>query len=239
MFTANVLKKMLNGIWLRLIHIFPLSLINKEFINRSTDWSLVMSDEDQLLKNSKLLAGVVFILFLILILNFLEGLVLVAGIFLSIGISQQIISVCLNTAADDLQLYVSRWTTIVDYLSQIHIDQHTVTSISDKAEWQDVNEHISQLYISPFITNDLPHGLDSPNSLDIILNFIDEYHDEFDYPVEINSESGQLAFSQHMVSYLHSKLLFHDRLNTLQAKSGGVDSILPIAIGTLIWLLSS
>ena len=112
-----------------------------------------MSDEDQLLKNAKLLAGIVFILFLILILNFLEGMVLVAGIFLSIGISQQVISVCINTAADDLQLYISRWTTIVDYLSQLHIAQHTVTSISDKAEWQDVHEHTSQLYISPFITN--------------------------------------------------------------------------------------
>ncbi len=239
MFTANVLRKMLNGIWLRLIHIFPLSLINKEFINRSTDWSLVMSDEDQLLKNAKLLAGIVFILFLILILNFLEGMVLVAGIFLSIGISQQVISVCINTAADDLQLYISRWTTIVDYLSQLHIAQHTVTSISDKAEWQDVHEHTSQLYISPFITNELPSDLISSTSLDDLLSFIDDYQNEFDYPVEINSESGQLSFSQHMVSYLHSKLLFHDRLNTLQAKSGGVDSILPIAIGTLIWLLFS
>ena len=200
MFTANVLRKMLNGIWLRLIHIFPLSLINKEFINRSTDWSLVMSDEDQLLKNAKLLAGVVFILFLILILNFLEGMVLVAGIFLSIGISQQVISVCINTAADDLQLYISRWTTIVDYLSQLHIEQHTVTSISDKAEWQDVHEHTSQLYISPFITNELPSDLISSPSLDDLLVFIDDYQNEFDYPVEINSESGQLSFSQHMVS---------------------------------------
>ena len=182
MFTANVLRKMLNGIWLRLIHIFPLSLINKEFINRSTDWSLVMSDEDQLLKNAKLLAGVVFILFLILILNFLEGMVLVAGIFLSIGISQQVISVCINTAADDLQLYISRWTTIVDYLSQLHIEQHTVTSISDKAEWQDVHEHTSQLYISPFITNELPSDLISSPSLDDLLVFIDDYqHHVFYY----------------------------------------------------------
>jgi hypothetical protein len=57
------------------------------------------------------------------------------------------------------------------------------------------------------------------------------------YP--ITEDLGCIAFAQHAIKQMKNKLQIYDRLLEIQWRSGGVNTVvLPIAMGTLIYLLS-
>ena len=47
-----------------------------------------------------------------------------------------------------------------------------------------------------------------------------------------------LAFAKHATKQMREKLQIYDELEDLQERSGGVNAVILIALGTLIWLIS-
>ena len=47
-----------------------------------------------------------------------------------------------------------------------------------------------------------------------------------------------LAFFQYATKQMREKLQIYDELDDLQERSGGVNAVILIALGTLIWLIS-
>ena len=76
---------------------------------------------------------------------------------------------------------------------------------------------------------------DSPQ----VSKYLDEHKWELEYKHPITSEDpSYLAFAQHATKQMRDKLRKYDELRGVQQKSGGANTVVLIAIGTLFWLLS-
>ena len=87
---------------------------------------------------------------------------------------------------------------------------------------------------------ELPAKLDrmEPDSPQLY-KYLDEHKWELEYPHSITGEDpSYLAFAQHATKQMRDKLRIYDELLGVQQKSGGANTVVLIAIGTLFWLLS-
>ena len=87
----------------------------------------------------------------------------------------------------------------------------------------------------------MPAKLDGvkPESQQILLEYLDEHKWELEYQQAITyDDSICLAFAQYATKKMIKKLQIYNELQSLQESSGGVNAIVLIALGTLIWLIS-
>ncbi|MFI5406106.1 MAG: hypothetical protein ACHQ1D_06285, partial [Nitrososphaerales archaeon] len=87
----------------------------------------------------------------------------------------------------------------------------------------------------------LPVKLDGvkPESQQILLEYLDEHKGELKYQHAITyDDSSCLTFAQYATKQVIEKLLTYNELKELQERSGGVNAVILIALGTLIWLIS-
>ena len=78
-----------------------------------------------------------------------------------------------------------------------------------------------------------------PESQQILLEYLDEHKWELEYQQAITyDDSSCLAFAQYAIKQMREKLLIYNQQEELQERSGGVNAIVLIAVGTLIWLIS-
>ena len=87
----------------------------------------------------------------------------------------------------------------------------------------------------------LPVKLDGekPESLQLLLDYLEEHKGELKYRQAItHDDSSCLAFAQYAIKQMREKLLLYNELEELQERSGGVNAVILIALGTLIWLIS-
>ena len=87
----------------------------------------------------------------------------------------------------------------------------------------------------------MPAKLDGvkPESQQKLLEYLEEHKLELEYQQAITyDDSSCLAFAQYAIKQMTAKLLIYNELESLQESSGGVNAIVLIALGTLIWLIS-
>ena len=87
----------------------------------------------------------------------------------------------------------------------------------------------------------MPVKLDGvkPESQQILLEYLDEHKWELEYQQAITyDDSSCLAFAQYAIKQMIEKLQIYNELEELQERSGGVNAVILIALGTLIWLIS-
>ena len=87
----------------------------------------------------------------------------------------------------------------------------------------------------------MPVKLDGvkPESQQILLDYLDEHKLELEYQQAITDDDATcLAFTQYAIKQMREKLLLYNELQELQERSGGVNAVILIALGTLIWLIS-
>jgi hypothetical protein len=66
-----------------------------------------------------------------------------------------------------------------------------------------------------------------------------EHKWELEYQQAItNEDSSCLAFFHYATKQLREKMQIYDELEELQERSGGVNAVILMAIGVLIWLIS-
>ncbi|MGA9843469.1 MAG: hypothetical protein WBQ25_14255, partial [Nitrososphaeraceae archaeon] len=87
----------------------------------------------------------------------------------------------------------------------------------------------------------LPDKLDGvkPESPQILLEYLDEHKWELECQQAItHDDSSCLAFAKYATKQMIQKLQIYYELEDLQERSGGVNAVILIALGTLIWLIS-
>jgi hypothetical protein len=107
-------------------------------------------------------------------------------------------------------------------------------------EWRSIESQVQLILISTRAYN-LPVKLDGvkPESQQILLEYLDEHKWELEYQQAITyDDSSFLAFAQYATKQMIEKLKIYVELEELQERSGGVNSVILIALGTLIWLIS-
>ena len=112
--------------------------------------------------------------------------------------------------------------------------------VTTTTDWRTLESKIELILISTRKYN-LPTKLDEvkPESQQKLLEYLDEHKWELEYQQAISFDDSKcLAFAQYATKQMIKKLLIYNELVELQESSGGVNAVVLIALGTLIWLIS-
>jgi len=156
--------------------------------------------------------------------------VIVAALFISFGTGRQIIAISLDTVTTSMDDFISSWASII----------HLVAKNGRTPEWQSIENQVETIFTYNELERKLPAEFkaaepDSPQ----IYKYIDEHKWELGYQPGVTPENHiSLAFAQHAINQLMERLEKYDRLQDAQKKGGGANTVILIAIGTLIWLMA-
>jgi hypothetical protein len=160
--------------------------------------------------------------------------ILIAAVFISLGTGRQIFASALDVVTTNLNTFVSSWTSTLLLLAK---KRPMVTT----TDWRSKEIRVEMILISRRLEYNLPFKLDgvTPESQQILLEYLDEHKWELDCHQAItDDDSSCLAFFQYATKKMREKLQIYDELEDLQERSGGVNAVILIALGTLIWLIS-
>jgi hypothetical protein len=127
--------------------------------------------------------------------------------------------------------FLSSWASILHLLAK---DKMATP------EWSSIEIQVELILFGKGLQYELPAKLDrvKPDSPQVS-KYLDEHKWELEYPHSITGEDPScLAFAQHATKQMGHKLRIYDQLLGVQQRSGGANTVILIAIGTLIWLLS-
>ena len=113
--------------------------------------------------------------------------------------------------------------------------------VTTTTDWRSIESRVEQILFSRGLEYNLPIKLDGvkPESQQILLEYLDEHKWELEYQQAITyDDSSSLAFFHYATKQMREKLQIYDELEELQERSGGVNAVILIALGTLIWLIS-
>jgi hypothetical protein len=159
--------------------------------------------------------------------------VVIAAVFISFGTARQIFASALDGVTTNLDAFLSSWASTLLLLVRNRLMVTTT-------DWRSIERRVELILISTREYN-LPVKLDGvkPESQQILLEYLDEHKWELGYQQPITyDDSSCLAFVQYAAKQMREKLQIYDELEELQERSGGVNAVILIAWGTLIWLAS-
>ena len=179
--------------------------------------------------------GISFVVIAILIvLVFVQNiLVVIAAVFISVGTGRQIFASALDAVTTNLNAFLTSWASTLLLLTKNR-------PMMAATEWRSIENQVMLILISTREYN-LPVKLEGvkPESQQILLEYLDEHKWELECQQAItHDDSNCLAFAQYATKQMIQKLEIYDELEELQERSGGVNAVILIALGTLIWLIS-
>ena len=139
----------------------------------------------------------------------------------------------LDVVTTNLSAFLSSWASTLLLLAR---NSPMVTT----TEWRSIENQVMLILISTREYN-LPDKLDGvkPESPQILLEYLDEHKWELECQQAITQDdSSSLAFAKYATKQMIQKLQIYYELEDLQERSGGVNAVILIALGTLIWLIS-
>ncbi len=164
--------------------------------------------------------------------------IIIAAVFISLGAGRQIFASALDVITTNLNDFLSSWASVLHlFAKNRQMGTMTTTMTTD---WHSIVSHLELILISTG-RYDLPVKLDGvkTESQQILLDYLDEHKLELEYQQAITYDDAScLAFTQYAIKKMREKLLLYNELQELQERSGGVNAVILIALGTLIWLIS-
>ena len=217
-----------NGIFIFLVHKRPKSAAeyNMKLIGQPTNY----------FEFSAALIGISFAVIAILIVIYFDQnvMIIIAAVLISFGTGRQIFASALDVVTTNLNSFLSSWASTLLLLARNRLMVTTTT------DWSTIESKVELILISTHKYN-LPAKLDGvkPESQEKLLGYLDEHKWELEYQQAITyDDSSCLAFAQYAIKQMIEKLQIYYELEELQESSGGVNAIVLIALGTLIWLIS-
>ena len=187
-------------------------------------------------KFSAAVIGISFAVIAILIVIVFDQnvMVVIAAVFISLGTGRQIFASALDVVTTNLNAFLSSWASTLLLLAKNRLMVTTT-------DWRSIERRIELILMSRGLEYNLPVKLDGvkPESQQILLEYLDEHKWELECQQAItDDDSSCLAFVQYATKQMREKLQIYDELEELQERSGGVNAVILIALGTLIWLIS-
>jgi hypothetical protein len=234
---AFIMKEMLK-------HLFNLLFVNALFIflvrkrtKSGAEYKIkLIGQPTNYFRSSAAAIGISFAVIAILIVIVFDQdvMIIVAAVFISLGAGRQIFASALDVVTTNLNAFLSSWASTLLLLAKNRLMVTTTT------EWRSIESRVELILISTREYN-LPVKLDGvkPESQQILLEYLDEHKWELEYQQAITyDDSSCLTFVEYATKQLREKLQIYDELEDLQERSGGVNAVILIAVGTLIWLIS-
>jgi len=187
-------------------------------------------------KYSAAVIGISFaVIAILIVMVFTQNLmILIAAVFISLGTGRQIFASALDVVTTNLNAFVSSWASTLLLLAKNRLMVTTT-------DWRSIESRVELILLSRRLEYNLPVKLDgvTPESQQILLEYLDEHKWELECQQAItDDDSSCLAFFQYATKQMREKLQIYDELEELQERSGGVNAVILIALGTLIWLIS-
>jgi len=224
-------------------HLFNLLFVNALFIflvrkrtKSGAEYNIkLIGQPTNYFRSSAAAIGISFAVIAILIVIVFDQNVriVIAAVFISLGAGRQIFASALDVVTTNLNAFLSSWASTLLLLAKNRLMVTTT-------EWRSIESRVQLILISTREYN-LPVKLDGvkPESQQILLEYLDEHKWELEYQQAITEDdSSCLAFVQYAAKQMREKLQIYDELEGLQERSGGVNAVILIALGTLIWLIS-
>jgi len=161
--------------------------------------------------------------------------ILIAAVFISLGTGRQIFASALDVVTTNLNAFLTSWASILLLLAKNRLMVTTTT------DWRSIESRVELILISRRLEYNLPAKLDvvKSESQQILLEYLDEHKWELEYQQAItNEDSSCLAFFHYATKQLREKMQIYDELEDQQERSGGVNAVILMALGVLIWLVS-
>jgi hypothetical protein len=161
-------------------------------------------------------------------------LVVIAAVFISLGTARQIFASALDVVTTNLNTFISSWASTLLLLAKNRPKVSTT-------DWGSKATQAEMIIVSRRLEYDLPLKLDgvTPESQQILLEYLNEKKWEIECQQAITDDDSSChAFFQCATKKMREELLIYDELEDLQERSGGVNAVILIALGTLIWLIS-
>lgn len=156
--------------------------------------------------------------------------VVIAAFFISLGTGRQIVAIALDTVTTSMDDFLSSWASIL----------HLLAKNRATPEWRSIESQAEKIFTYKELEHKLPAKLDGvqPDSPQVY-KYLDEHKWELGYQPTITGEDRScIAFAQHAIKLMMDKLQTYNQLMDVQQKSGGANTVILVAIGTVIWLLS-
>ena len=187
-------------------------------------------------KYSAAIIGISFaVISILIVIVFTQNvMIIIAAVFISLGTGRQIFASALDVVTTNLNAFVSSWASTLLLLAKNRLMVTTT-------DWRSIESRVELILISRRLEYNLPVKLDgvTPESQQILLEYLDEHKWELECQQAItDDDSSCLAFFQYATKQMREKLQIYDELEDLQERSGGVNAVILIALGTLIWLIS-
>jgi hypothetical protein len=160
--------------------------------------------------------------------------VVIAAVFISFGTGRQIFASALDVITTNLDAFLSSWSSTILLLAKNRLMVTTT-------DWRSIERRIELILMSRGLEYNLPAKLKGVKleSQQILLEYLDEHKWELECRQAItDDDSSCLAFVEYAAKQMREKLQIYDELEDLQERSGGVNAVILIALGTLIWLIS-
>ena len=216
--------------------VYSHSLFAKEQNQQQSDNIKLIGQPTNYFKLSAAVIGISFVVIAILIVIVFDQnvMVIIAAVFIIFGTARQIFASALDVVTTNLNAFLSSWTSTLLLLAK---NRPMVTT----TDWRSIERRIELILMSRGLGYDLPVKLEGvkPESRQILLEYLDEHKWELECQQAItDDDSSCLAFVQYATKQMREKLQIYDELEELQERSGGVNAVILIALGTLIWLIS-
>jgi hypothetical protein len=228
----NMVKHLLNLLFVNTLFIF---LVRQKTKSRAEYNIKLIGLPNNYFKFSAAVIGVSCMVGAILIVIAFDQnvMVIIAAVFISFGTGRQIFASALDAVTTNLNTFLVTWGSTLLLLAKNGLTVKTT-------EWSSIANQVQLLLIGAGGYN-LPVGLEGvrPESQQILLGYLDEHKWELEYQQAITyDDSSCLAFAHYAIKQMREKLLIYDELEDLQERNGGVNAVILIALGTLIWLIS-
>jgi len=229
----EMVKHLVNLLFVNALFIF---LVRKGTKSRTEYNIKLIGQPTNYFKNSAAAIGLSFAVIAILIVVVFSQnvMIIIAAVFISIGAGRQMFASAMDLVTTNLNAFLSSWASTLLLLAK---NRMMVTP----TDWRSIESQFEQMLISRRLEYNLPVKLDGvkPESQQILLEYLDEHKWELEYQQAITyDDSSCLAFAQYAIKQMIEKLQIYYELEELQERSGGVNAVILIALGTLIWLIS-
>ena len=228
----EMLKHLANLLFVNALFIF---LVRKRTKSGAVYNIKLIGQPTNYFKSSAAVIGISFtVISILIVIVFTQNvMIIIAAVFISIGAGRQIFASALDVVTMNLNAFLSSWASTLLLLAK---NSPMVTT----TEWRSIENQVMLILISTRQYN-LPDKLDGvkPESPQILLEYLDEHKWELECQQAItHDDSSCLAFAKYATKQMIQKLQIYYELEDLQERSGGVNAVILIALGTLIWLIS-
>jgi hypothetical protein len=229
----EMVKHLANLLFVNAIFIF---LVHKRTKSGAEYNIKLIGQPTNYIKYSAAVIGISFaVIAILIVMIFTQNLMIqFAAVFISLGTGRQIFASALDVVTTNLNAFVSSWASTLLLLAKNRLMVTTT-------DWRSIESRIELILISRRLEYNLPVKLDgvTPESQQILLEYLDEHKWELECQQAItDDDSSCLAFFHFATKQMREKLQIYDELEDLQERSGGVNAVILIALGTLIWLIS-